>query len=89
VPRLAVTVRHAFVARRDVRQEGVRRCGAIVQRPNVAARRRSVIAGLAAPPVWPEDPAAQQPLGKNLCVDTLTLGKNERMRFVDAFRQAP
>jgi putative tryptophan/tyrosine transport system substrate-binding protein len=50
-------------------------------------RRRSVIAGLAALLVGPEHPAAQQPSGKIPRVGILTLGNNERTRFVDAFRE--
>ena len=50
-------------------------------------RRRSLIAGLAALPVAPEHPAAQQPSGKIPRVGILTLGTNERTRSIDAFRE--
>src|SRR6516162_2452114 len=50
-------------------------------------RRRSLIAGLAALPVAPEHPAAQQPSGKIPRVGILTPGNNERTRSIDAFRE--
>jgi putative ABC transport system substrate-binding protein len=50
-------------------------------------RRRSLIAGLAALPVAPEHPAAQQPSGKIPRVGILTAGNDERTRSIDAFRE--
>jgi len=50
-------------------------------------RRRSLIAGLAALPVAPERPAAQQPSAKIPRVGILMPGYSERTRSIDAFRE--